>query len=535
MTAPTSNVTPVPGTTPSSPPAAAAPAGPPADPGVFHREVRFAVVMYGGVSLSIYMNGIAQELLRMVRATAPKDGDPLTGEFRWTAAELKGSEAVYRQLGGALKARFVVDILSGTSAGGINALYLAKALVRDRTLDRLRTLWVDQGDVGKLLADGESSDDLPAGLVEDPPPSLLNGQRFYFQLLDALREMDGEGAHAPPSSTPAPGAVARAPYADEIDLFMTATDFRGVELPIQLFDKKIDEPVHRKLFHFRFCQPGEGPPEADDFTDEMNPMLAFAARCTASFPAAFAPFKLEDIDPILRAHQGYRDKVDELGSASGKWKRFFEGYPAGYEKRYFVDGGYLDNKPFEAAVGALAERRNVHLRVDRRLMYIEPDPESASDGGEAPRPDALAAILAVATLPRVETIRAELDELARRNRIIARASLLTQAVENDARQRKAAAGARKPADGAPAGATGPATPAEETGHEKPVVANRWSLQDLRDLITRHGLAYGGYHRLKVSRVTDWLADYLRRLWDDGAADRPSPDTLREMVWVWRQK
>ena len=35
-----------------------------------HSEVRFAVVMYGGVSLAVYMSGIAQELLRMVRASA---------------------------------------------------------------------------------------------------------------------------------------------------------------------------------------------------------------------------------------------------------------------------------------------------------------------------------------------------------------------------------------------------------------------------------------------------------------------------------
>ena len=39
------------------------------------REVRFAVVMYGGVSLAIYINGVAQELLNMVRATAPKSVD----------------------------------------------------------------------------------------------------------------------------------------------------------------------------------------------------------------------------------------------------------------------------------------------------------------------------------------------------------------------------------------------------------------------------------------------------------------------------
>src|SRR5918993_5378344 len=40
------------------------------------RETRFAVVMYGGVSLAIYINGVAQELLRLGRATAvEEDGD----------------------------------------------------------------------------------------------------------------------------------------------------------------------------------------------------------------------------------------------------------------------------------------------------------------------------------------------------------------------------------------------------------------------------------------------------------------------------
>src|SRR5215468_555307 len=34
------------------------------------REVRIALVLYGGVSLAIYIHGVTQELLRAVRATA---------------------------------------------------------------------------------------------------------------------------------------------------------------------------------------------------------------------------------------------------------------------------------------------------------------------------------------------------------------------------------------------------------------------------------------------------------------------------------
>ena len=63
------------------------------------REVRFAVVLYGGVSLAIYMNGVAQELLRMVRATAPAglEGDERTHGLR--VQDLSGSEKTYRKLG----------------------------------------------------------------------------------------------------------------------------------------------------------------------------------------------------------------------------------------------------------------------------------------------------------------------------------------------------------------------------------------------------------------------------------------------------
>jgi hypothetical protein len=59
------------------------------------REIRFAVVMYGGVSLAIYINGVAQELLNMVRATAPEtpdEGSPaMLGATSWREESLLGS------------------------------------------------------------------------------------------------------------------------------------------------------------------------------------------------------------------------------------------------------------------------------------------------------------------------------------------------------------------------------------------------------------------------------------------------------------
>src|SRR6187551_2322798 len=104
----------------------------------YTQEVRFAIVMYGGVSLAIYINGIAQELLRLVRSTA-----------RQQKPEFNGTERIYRKVSYLLAdetltmddldkltskppdgntdlppTRFLVDILSGTSAGGINGIFL---------------------------------------------------------------------------------------------------------------------------------------------------------------------------------------------------------------------------------------------------------------------------------------------------------------------------------------------------------------------------------------------------------------------------
>ena len=64
------------------------------DPATYSAEVRFAVVMYGGVSLAIYINGVTNEMYEMAHAT-PRAGalpppDP--------AAAVEGTREVYRRL-----------------------------------------------------------------------------------------------------------------------------------------------------------------------------------------------------------------------------------------------------------------------------------------------------------------------------------------------------------------------------------------------------------------------------------------------------
>ena len=97
-------------------------------------------------------------------------------------AELSGTERVYRKLAsspdGTLRTRFLVDIASGTSAGGINAIFLGKAFANGQTLDQVSRLWLDQADAQDLL----NRDKLPR--------SLLSSQTMYARLLDALAGME---------------------------------------------------------------------------------------------------------------------------------------------------------------------------------------------------------------------------------------------------------------------------------------------------------------------------------------------------------
>src|SRR5690349_13161476 len=68
-------------------------------------ETRIALTFFGGVSLAVYESGVAVEFFRLV-----------TGD------------GIYRKLLDRI-GPVIVDIISGTSAGGLSAAFLATALI----------------------------------------------------------------------------------------------------------------------------------------------------------------------------------------------------------------------------------------------------------------------------------------------------------------------------------------------------------------------------------------------------------------------
>jgi patatin-related protein len=422
----------------------------PLDPPAFlpEQEIRYALVLYGGVSLAIYINGVVQEFFRLVRATAPewplaadvashRAWFPLEAGRRGAIPPLRNSERVYRRLGqllpdgadadpfGPIRTRFVVDILSGTSAGGINAIYLAKALANQQSIDALRDLWVKEGDIAVLLNDQRSYENLAAGLnPQRPPRSLLNGYRLFVRAHEALRGMAGTEQRAGTDASPS--------YAEQVDLAVTATDLQGLRMPIKLYDGVVHEKRHKNVFRFAYWTKEATGGVRNDFGPENDAMLAFAARCTSSFPFAFEPMVLDDLADVL---------PPELFSRGGQpWRQFFRDYVrlnADYRRYAFADGGYLDNKPFTHATDQLGRRR-ADVPVQRKLIYIEPDPSGAlpADAAAAPAQDRLDVFenvaAAVTKLPRTETIREDVDAVVRRSRAVTRLRSVTAKVVDDA-------------------------------------------------------------------------------------------------------
>lgn len=339
-----------------------APASAPDNP--FHeQELRIALVMNGGVSLAIWIGGVSQEINHLVRG-----------------------EGVYKRLCDALSVRPRVDIISGTSAGGINGALLALAMSQGKSLDPLRDIWLNEGDIRQLLRAPTQSD----------APSLLDGGYFYKAMLNGFQKIsDQQGPGLQP------------PAAVPIELTLTTTVLRGEvrDFPDDM-GTVIRDVTHRGLMQFNRGPDLPGDPFA---APDIVAKLAAAARATASFPGAFEPF--------------YLPAVDEQVSAGGKPVACLQGHTNFKLGCFVVDGGVLDNNPLEAAVDAVFRQR-AEGEVRRVLAYVVPDPGHIPDP-PSQAPDKIptlvsTALAALVNIPRVESVSDQLRAIAHHNQRVAR-------------------------------------------------------------------------------------------------------------------
>jgi len=291
------------------------------------QEVRFAVAMAGGVSLAVWMGGLTLELDRLVRLCQLRD--------QGTTPVPDPDDQPYAKLVELLHVTCVVDVLSGTSAGGINAGALALARSTGSSVSSLQKLWFDEGSIAKLLRDPGTA----------PWPSLLQGDAVLFRgLREGLREIKQSGTAANVAKTP-------------VELFVTTTLHRP-ELTIirDDFGTAIQAADHHGLFHFSF-----GDQKVNDTRVEQ---LALAARCSASFPLAFEASFLPVGTADSAAAPDHPDMSDVANASASV---------------YTADGGVLANQPVGLAFRAIFERP-ADCPVRRVLAFVVPDP-----GGMTPK------------------------------------------------------------------------------------------------------------------------------------------------------
>jgi patatin-related protein len=304
----------------------------------FDREVRLGLVAYSGISLAIYMNGVCHEFYRAVRG-----------------------RGIYKLLKALVDADVVVDVLSGTSAGGINSVLLSYALTNSTVNQSIdfnifSEVWRNSGDIQKML---QKPSRKQAGQIE----AILDGEGYYQQQLEAaFARAFSERCSAPESEWVS--------QFQELDLLVTGTDFQGKTS--RIFDDMgaITEITdHRALFHLKHRQGRKEPlnPIAHPEFPALQPQDTFAAlaklcRLTSALPVVFPMVR---IDPSAN-----NSLVDRQLTA---WGDLLRRSPSHRNNQVlsFLDGGLLDNAPFGPALREMYYRPPTRP-IQRLLFYIDP-------------------------------------------------------------------------------------------------------------------------------------------------------------------
>ncbi|MGH6616094.1 patatin-like protein [Sphingomonas sp.] len=407
------------------------------------KELRLALICYGGISLAVYMHGISKEIWRLARASrAFLDGQ----------APTSGSQGIYRALlqeiedETGIRLRVLVDIIAGASAGGLNGVFLAQAITTGQSLEPLTQLWLDSADVEALIAEdaapaskltkvwalpiawmagrrsGDKIDEtVEAGARDEVRAKLshfirsrwfappFGGERFTNLILDALDAMEK-----------GPKGERLLPIGQPLDLFVTVTDFRGHPERLSLNSpSEVMETEHRLVVNFTdhgvagetLAHPAE---------------LAFAGRATSSFPGAFPPFTVKEMDRVLK------QRGMDWPSRKEFLKRILPRQAAigAEEDAVLIDGSVLANAPFKPAIDALRERP-ARRQIDRRFVYIDPSPGMKLNLGAKAQaaPSFFQTILgAVSELPRQQPIRDNLEAIEGRSRRIERMRMIVEAI-----------------------------------------------------------------------------------------------------------
>jgi patatin-related protein len=262
-------------------------------------------------------------------------------------------------------------------------------LSHDLSMSRLRDLWLEHADIAELLAPDARAHNWSKWFVRPlvwlgqvsglsgfrdrevrSKLSLFLRSRWFEPPLDGTKMAgfmyDAVIAMGQPRR---PGA-SLLPTRHTLDLFVTTTDYYGYQQLVQIHDPPmICESEHRHVLHFSYARNASGV-EQSDFDLANAPALAFAARATSSFPGAFPPARIVEIDDMLRKRSATWPRREEFIKRNFDPHRRANIDPVSVA---FIDGSVLNNRPFRQALTAIAGHP-AYREVDRRVVYIDPDP-----------------------------------------------------------------------------------------------------------------------------------------------------------------
>ncbi|MGC1780338.1 MAG: patatin-like protein [Xanthobacteraceae bacterium] len=370
------------------------------------KELRIALVFFGGVSLAVYMHGICKEVLKLLRASSAlhritdrmrrsraaffDEADPNDPEYDTEAEYFE----LLRDIGHKLELRVIVDLIAGASAGGINGVMLARALSHDLPTLPLRDLWLDNADVSVLLAPdaraGTWSKAVLKPFIWGAAASGMFGKISDREVRRNVSLFLRSRWFKPPFSGPGmaglmyDAAVAMGrpkaptssllPSGHGLDLFVTLTDYYGYRQLVEIHDPAvIYELEHRHVLHFKYRRRPSGEVESD-FDLDNAPALAFAARATSSFPGAFPPAQIIEMDDLVASRGGEWPRREEFILKNFEQHLRADSDPA---TAAFIDGAVLNNRPFRDVVAAI-RGRSAYRDVDRRLIFVDANPATAA-------------------------------------------------------------------------------------------------------------------------------------------------------------
>ena len=494
------------------------------------KELRLALICYGGVSLAIYMHGVTKEIWRLVRASRTYqtgEGQPHSTEIAYR----KLFDVIERQTG--TRMRVLTDIIAGASAGGINGIFLGQAISSGESLEPLTALWLDNADVDKLLDPDARPFSAFTKFWATPIAWMLVGRRNGTIERTVAREARGEvrtkmsrlvrarwfappfgGAGFTGKLLDAFDAMAAGekgprllPYDQPLDLFVTVTDFGGHPQHLRLnTPPEILETEHRITLSFR--SPANSAAPMSDTAE-----LAFAARATASFPGAFPPFTVNELDRVLATRA--RIWVNRNRFLS----RILPAYKTteAAERAVLIDGSVLANAPFKPALDALRDRP-ARREVDRRFVYIDPKPtDNSSASRSKPKPLVpgfwSTIFAALSDIPREQPIRDSLESIEARSTRIRRLQRIIDSL-------------RPRVDGAIEGLFGNTFFLDSP---TPARIENWRRKAQNRAAAESGFTFDAYGQLKLSTIVEDIASLVSRQNPDVQGD--VFDDLRQSLWT----